>query len=138
MQNIDLFPTLAGVLGLSAPEMDGLDLRRGVPADRIRVSVGMTKRVHHGMALRQGAEKFIVNCAGDYTEEYYDLAADPDEQRDIVMDRLDEAEALFAVLEEVVGGNPCEMIFDAVKDVDEFEGLDEETTERLKSLGYLQ
>jgi len=138
MQNIDLFPTLAGMLGLSAPEMDGLDLRKGVPAERVRVSVNMTNRKYHGMALRRNSEKFIVRCTPLYDEEYYDLDSDPGEQLDILPEHLEEVETLFLVLEEIVGGNPCQIIFDAVEDVGEFDGLDEETIERLKSLGYIQ
>jgi arylsulfatase A-like enzyme len=137
-QNIDLFPTLGNMLGLDVPRVDGMDLRAGVPADRIRVTVGMTNRQHHGMVMRQGSEKFIVNCAPEYSEEYYDLAADPQEERDILLDRIDEVEQMFLVLEEIAGGEPCEVIYFAVKDVDPTEGLDEKIIEKLKSLGYLQ
>lgn len=137
-QNIDLFPTLGGMVGLDVPDTDGVDLRAGVSDTRIRVTVGMTNRRHHGMVMRQGNEKFLVNCAPEYSEEYYDLAADPLESRDILLDRIDEVEQMFLVLEEIMGGEPCQVIHFAVKDVDPTEGLDDKIIEKLKSLGYLQ
>lgn len=77
----DVFPTLAGLLGLPPPEVPGQDL----------LAAGATPRLHflhkfgvpERWGLVDGRFKFSLEAAGLSNPALFDLAADPTEQHDL-------------------------------------------------------
>ncbi|MDJ0652682.1 MAG: sulfatase [Xanthomonadales bacterium] len=137
--NVDLLPTLAAVAGIEHPPvMDGLDLTQPVPAARKRVSTGMTHNTRRDMSSTSGDNKFIVLCKPEYREELYNLASDPGEQQDLILDDPDLAASLFDGLESVATRDPCEAIQLAIGGTSPTQDLTPEQIEQLKSLGYIQ
>lgn len=138
--NTDLLPTLAVASGAEfVATSDGFDMAGETPADRLFVFTAMTNQDYRAMAARRGDDKLVVDCPPPaFTEELYDLAADPAEQRDLIRDRPRLAGQLFDALSEEIGGDPCEVIIGAQSGAEMTDRLDDETIEKLRSLGYIQ
>jgi arylsulfatase A-like enzyme len=88
VRSLDLFPTIFELLGIPGPPgVDGrslLPLMRGQPDPHARPSFAETDyRLYvHQRALRDGQYKLVLDLQ-DGERELYDLAADPDERKDI-------------------------------------------------------
>lgn len=138
--NVDLWPTLAGLAGLAAPEgpLDGYDLLGEVPDDRVKIVAAMTHSVDRQLAVIQGEHKLIVVCAPEFDEMLFDLATDPGETSDRILDDPPRAEALAAAAEASFGEEPCAAMQKAAQGMPIEAGLTDEQIERLRSLGYIQ
>lgn len=138
-QNVDLLPTLASIVGLSLPpDLDGRSLLEPVPAERVRVMAGMTAPERYQMGLETGGRTLMQLCTPEFQERLYDLASDPDEQHDLVLDRPDLAGELADLLKRHTGIEPCQLIVNSVRGKVPEELLSDEQVEQLKSLGYVQ
>jgi len=137
--SVDLAPTVLDVLGLTVPEtMQGRSLR-ATGAERAILSehypMGVRSRWHprHDRterALVRSGYKFIRSSRGK--RELYDLATDPDEQRDLAALEPEIAEALEFELDGWLS---------AVSEpdtADEPEAIGPETEQRLRALGYIE
>lgn len=131
----DLFPTVLDLVGLSPePGIDGRSLARAVLDPRAVMDHPVYEetyfpRFHFGWqhlrALRRGGFKYI-----DAPEpEFYDLAADPGETRNVYKAYSARAEELRLALERLAGTG--------AQATPEREQLDPETLERLAALGYV-
>lgn len=137
--NADLLPTLAGVVGVEAPEgLDGADLRR-LKGDRPIFGVAMTNKAWRSAAIRQGSRKLIVRCPMGQRPEtaLFDLATDPSEVTDLASAEPQVVSDLFETLKGALGGHPCAVIEDAVKGRPQEEGLSDDVIEELEALGYV-
>ena len=81
-------------------------------------------------ALQSGSMKYIGSLTPwqDFTEELFDLAADPGEQNNLAPQRAEEVRKLAAALAERRGS----------KRTVEEAGGDEDEAKRLQALGYLR
>jgi len=77
----DVFPTLAGLLGLPAPEVPGQDLLR--PEARPRIQFFHKFGVPERWGLADGRFKFTLEASGLTRPALFDLEADPTEQDDL-------------------------------------------------------
>lgn len=137
--NTDLLPTLAAIVGIDAPEVpDGLDLTRNFRRDRLRLSVGMTHKELRQVSATRKKGKLIVTCRPEYSESLYDLASDPGEQVDLILDAPKVADELYEGMTRQSYGEACELVQLAVSGQAETHGLTDEQINELKSLGYLQ
>jgi arylsulfatase A-like enzyme len=138
--NTDLLPTLAAATGAEfVATQDGFDMAAETSADRLFVYTAMTNKDNQAMAARVGDEKLVIECPPpEFSEELYDLAVDPTEQRNLVLDRPRRAGRLFDALVDEIGGDPCKVVADAQSGAEMTERLDDETIEKLRSLGYIQ
>lgn len=137
--NTDLLPTLAGITGIEAPEVpDGVDLTREYRPDRLRISVGMTHKELRQVSGTRLQDKLIVTCRPEYAESLFDLATDPGETSDRILDAPKVAGALYDGMRQQAFGDPCELLDIAVAGQAETSGLTDNQIETLKSLGYVQ
>lgn len=138
--NTDLLPTLAAAAGSEfVPTPDGVDMASSADDDRLIVITSMTDNDHRAMAARQDDDKLVVFCPPpQFREELYDIDNDPLEQTDRILDDPARAGELYDRMVENVGGDPCKVIQDALRGAKMTDNLDDETIERLKSLGYIQ
>jgi arylsulfatase A-like enzyme len=107
-QHEDLAPTVLASLGLPIPDaMDGVSLLpvfmgETPPAREFITAEECTWQ--RKWAIRTDTEKLILSRAPDFhgrpRREYFDLATDPDELRDLSTERPDRADALEARLED--------------------------------------
>jgi arylsulfatase A-like enzyme/Tfp pilus assembly protein PilF len=130
---VDLMPTLLGTLGLEPPDgVDGADLRPLIdggaePEREVYAETWMPRleyRFSELTALRRGPLKFIDAPR----PELFDLGDDPNETNDLAGRHPDEPE-LAALL--------AAFVADADAGGAASSELDEETAEKLRSLGYL-
>lgn len=138
--NVDLLPTLAEFAGSDFAEIsDGVNMLEPHDPERPLLLTAMTNKDHRAMAVRQGNDKLIVACPPpEFEEILFDLDEDPQEHSNRVLDDPKRTGELFDLMSETAGGKPCEVIQDAVRGADISDNLDEETIEKLKSLGYIQ
>ncbi len=130
VQGIDLFPTLAALLGLEPPPLAGASLLAPAPG---RPAVAETDgQANHGPrhaleAVRHPDAKLIhVTATGDFAR--YDLVTDPGEQAPL--DAVTGAgPALRAALEHVVAAAPAPP---------ERDGRDPALRDKLRALGYAE
>jgi arylsulfatase len=136
--NLDYLATFAGLLGIEPPPgMDGVDVRGPVDRDRPVVFSSMTNHAWFAMGVRKGPYKLIQDCRGTRpTTRLYDLVADPAERRDLSRARPDERRRLEDLLAELAGGEPCDVLQDAVRGGSSSEGLTPEEIQQLRALGY--
>jgi arylsulfatase A-like enzyme len=135
--NVDLLPTLLDMVGhTSDGHYDGHDL---LALDRLPdrwFGVSMTGS-ERSLAARRGDRKLILTCVPERRSEVYDLAADRTERHDLAATHELAARALERQLAEVLLGDPCQVMQDAVQGKSQTVGLDEESIRALEALGYL-
>lgn len=136
----DLLPTLAAFTGGDHVEIsDGVNMLAPHNPQRPLLLTVMTNKQHFAMGIRQADDKLIVECPPpEFEEVLFDLGEDPGEQSNRVLDDPKRTGELFDLMTEEAGGDPCEVIQNAVRGADIRDNLDEETIEKLKSLGYIQ
>lgn len=138
--NTDFLPTLAELTGAEHVALaDGVDMLAPHDAGRPLILTAMTNNDRYSMAVAHEDKKLIVECPPpEFKERLFDLVLDPAEQSDRILDEPQRAGELFDTMAETIGGDPCEVIKNAVRGADIRDNLDEETIEKLKSLGYIQ
>lgn len=138
--NTDLLPTLAVATGAEfVPALDGIDMASNADDDRLIVITSMTDNDHRAMAARQLDDKLVVSCPPpEFREELYNIGNDPLEQTDRILDNPARAGELFDMMVDEVGGDPCDVIQNALRGAKITDNLDDETIQKLKSLGYIQ
>jgi arylsulfatase len=137
--NVDLLPTLAGMVGQPIPpDLDGLDLRGEIPNPRTRIVTGMSTNEHYQMAIESGGRKLIQVCTPEFSESMFDRNQDPGEQQDILLDQPGMATELTDLLERETQMDPCRLILNSVRGKAPEDLLSDEQIEQLKSLGYIQ
>jgi choline-sulfatase len=133
---VDVLPTLLELVGLSTPEeVQGRDLGPLLRGETVAWSPiagyaeSLYAGLHHGCAplttLREERWKFVRGAS----HELYDLAADPEESRDVVTAQPIDAERLATALEELtaeLAAGPAQRL-----------ALDEASRRALESLGYV-
>jgi len=136
--NVDLMPTL---LALVAHPSDGVYDGRNLlgledEPDRV-LGVAMTDSNERYVSIREGSRKLILTCVPDPTLQLFDLEADPAELDNLALERSAADAGLASRLEGILGGDPCSVVDDAVRGQALATGLDEESIQALKDLGYL-
>ena len=128
---VDLMPTVLSLLGLPVPDgIDGVDLTE--PRESPRVVLAET---HYGETI-YGWARLAAIYRGNFkyvdgpNPEFYDLAKDPAEQHNLFSQRRAEADSLSRQLIEVRGEDADTLSVSPMK-------LDQESIERLESLGYV-
>lgn len=136
--SVDLMPTILGMAGLEPPEhIDGIDLFNPFNADRHRLSIGMTNAERKEIVNEKNKKKLILSCE-EFSEELYDLASDPEEKNNLILDEPHHAGSLYDAMEEITVANPCTVLKDAGRGKAPEELLTPEQIEQLRSLGYIQ
>jgi len=133
----DVTPTLLGRCGISAGGMEGRDLLRDpAPQGDALAFVLETHPSHEKaeplFALRTETQK-VIWIPRERRHEYYDLAADPAELRELGEDAGD----LYRVLGEDLEIDLRERPPGRPMTVDDEHGMDDATREALESLGYV-
>jgi arylsulfatase A-like enzyme len=138
VQLIDVMPTLIDHLGLAAaaglqgrslmPDIDGRAPKEPVPAFAEGIKQGPEQQ-----ALYVGSWK-LIHGVQDGHRRLFELATDPEEQRDRASSHPQELATVSALLDEQARVNAR---LAAAREVEEVE-LSAEQQERLKALGYLQ
>lgn len=138
--NVDLFPTLAGIVGLEVPPgLDGMDVRRPERQALPSYGLAMTNRIHRSAAILSGDDKLLVRCSGEPSDRLrlFDLSADPRETDDLAGRRGERVHELMERMKTDLGAPPCAAIRAAARGVDPTEALDAATTRELGALGYV-
>jgi len=139
VMTMDLLPTIASMVGVTAPgSLDGKDLRVSLDPDRHRIVTGMTNPRRYEILSASGGRKLIQLCTPEFSEELYDLNADPSETRNLVLDQPEVANQLGKLLEESISAEPCALIRSVNQGKAPQDLLSKEQIEELKSLGYIQ
>ena len=138
--NIDLLPTLAGILQLEYnSKIDGVDLGEAKSEGRKRVAVAMTNKNKVELSLMIDSKKLIHMCTPEKKQSLFDLAKDPKELTDIFDAQRTLASTLDNELKVLVGSkDPCQVVERANQGVSPEKELTNEQIKRLKTLGYLQ
>lgn len=136
VSQVDLFPTVLDALGLDIPtDLDGRSMLGPPRSANEAVYVETTLPYFdfrlsslHGLRTRTG--KYIYAPQ----DEFYDLASDPNEQHNGLLDDKPpiEADRLATQLDQLLANWP-----NVETDIHAASGGDEETLARLRSLGYL-
>jgi arylsulfatase A-like enzyme len=96
--NVDFAPTLFGLLGLPAPAAwEGQDLLSPRYAPRPALVFSRSTRLSNGIV--DGNYKYLYYLDDDRAEHFFDLAADPFEQVDLIGSKRAEADAYRGVIE---------------------------------------
>jgi arylsulfatase A-like enzyme len=96
--HVDFAPTLFGLLGLAPPAAwEGQDLLAPTYAPRPALIYSRSTRLANGIV--DGNLKYLYYLDGDRAEHFYDLAADPFEQRDLIASRRAEADRYREIIE---------------------------------------
>ena len=144
---VDIVPTVLDLLGLEVPEeiqgrslvplmeREGADSLRAVAAGEkpsLHYAESLSPRLSHGFgelrALYSGTKKYIHGPR----PELYDLATDPQELRNLLLDQPSAAEPFEATLRDFLNRHSRPEAGDAA-----FEAS-EETREKLAALGYIE
>ena len=135
IESVDVLPTVFGALGLAIPRcFEGESFwplisgqPGGAPADEVIIATN--RRDKH--AIRNATHKYVVSSDG--SEELYDLASDPDEQRNLAAERPDLVAALRGRLEAQV-----DITSTAALPEENQLREDPEMNRLLETLGYLE
>jgi arylsulfatase A-like enzyme len=139
--NIDLFPTLAGMMGLEAPTgIDGIDFRPDDLAPRPLLMTAMTNVDWRSMGMIWGDHKFIINCikGGGDRRELYDLVTDPHEVTNLYKSQPVLADSLVEIMEAMTNVGPCKAIREASSGRSPTENMSARKIQQLRSLGYVR
>ncbi len=135
VDNRDLVPTILSIAGLSA--LDGVEGRDLLPLLRGGGGEGRWFLAYHGKryALRTSENKLMIDFrTGE--RRFFDLVDDPGERVNILAGREEEAagleERMIAEIERIEKDD-----YFRLEETSRMEGLDRETKERLRLLGYL-
>ncbi len=125
---VDIMPSVLAALGLPATsDVDGVSLLGEIPADRALFAESFDGKGEIARALRRGSRKMIRHRGR--ANALFDLASDPDEQRDVAGDNQRETSLKAVELSTWVKAQASRG--DGVE-------LTPEEAERRKALGYLQ
>lgn len=143
VQLIDLFPTIASLLGLAPPAPhDGRDLSGALAGEKLGDQPALAESLGRVFSLYRGSDHLLANPAGrDLTletgtraqlraYELYDVALDPGETHDLWSAEPAKATALAAELQRVIDGwqiGPAEA-----------PAIGQAAAEALRQAGYLQ
>ncbi len=137
--NIDMLPTIASIIGADVPgDLDGVDLRAPIDYNRHRIVTAMTNHERYEILSERGGKKLIRTCTPEYREELYDLASDPGEKDNLILDDPSLANQLDGLLQAALGTDPCALIRSVNQGKAPEDLLSPEQIEQLKSLGYIQ
>lgn len=139
VRNIDLLPTLLRSVGHPVSEaLDGRVIAASSSGDPPPlIAISMTGNEQRWVSLTAGFRKLIVSCGLEKGVEMYDLVSDPVEQRDLAHADPGGVRESLATLRTVLGGDPCTVIDQAARGKAPTVGLDAESIEALRALGYL-
>jgi arylsulfatase A-like enzyme len=147
---VDLLPTMLDVARVDAPgEIDGLSMLPltegrqvsraaiyGAFFDKPSFNLQVTRRTAHGKVIQHFNR---ITHPRRHPVEYYDLADDPGERRNLVSERraevVEQLDSLAGFLDDAWSIN--QHLASAAKGENRIE-LDSATVERLKSLGYME
>ncbi|MBW2541914.1 MAG: sulfatase [Deltaproteobacteria bacterium] len=125
----DLLPTVVALLGLQLPdELDGTSVFDDAREMPVTAHLGRYRGILSRDAIYLEPYK-LIEIEGEGGVELYDLAADPNEQNDLAVERPDLVRKLSRALEIVK--QAAQPHFDRSP-----ADLDEQTRERLRALGY--
>lgn len=130
--NVDFLPTMAAIAGIPlAGPLDGINLLRGERRDRV-IALSYTGKDYHGMSMRRGSYKIILETRPDRTERLFNLKID--EKVDLSESLPDVSKALATEVWELLGG---EEALRMGQFTDPMQGLSDETLKALRALGYI-
>jgi|GEM_PF-1279014 len=137
VENSSILPTVLSLIGESAPaDVEGeslVPLIEGTCAAWDRAALAYSGKEY---GLRADAWKVVIDFS-DGSRSLYDLANDPGEEVNVFSDHETRgarmADSLLARIQRLEGELPK-----AQEDASPFEGLDRQTRERLRALGYIQ
>lgn len=124
---VDVFPTILGYLGLEIPESDGIDLLHSAGSKERAIPLeSLTAARAHGLAPALGlrAESWLWEASP--VDHLWDLATDPDEERDVAGEQTERVALLRERRWEI-----------GVPDSGQAQPLDPEMAEKLRALGYV-
>lgn len=139
VRNVDLLPTLLASIG--HPVHQALD-GRVIPQPTSEllppvIAISMTGVETRWASLTHGTEKLIVTCAQEPKLELYDLETDPGEAQDLAEDHSADVRRLLTSLRSLLGSSPCDAMQRAAQGRGATVGLDQESVEALRALGYV-
>ena len=133
----DIMPTVCEMAGVPVPaEVQGRSLvpeffRPGSLPDRLAYAETYYPRFHYGWSELRSVQDDRFKLILAPVPELYDLAADPDEEKNLVYlekRAFDDLSARAEILMEEAGRNALEV---------DMQNIDEETREKLAALGYI-
>ncbi len=141
--NMDLAPTLAAVAGLEwPPGCEGVSLLDPAQPRSTAVSLALTNRNRTGASLRRDDLHLILTCerspeAGTTsTRQLYDLGTDPEERRDLAVERDELRRTLEAELWSTLGVADCDGL-DLGLNFPQRDEIPAATKAALRALGYV-
>lgn len=140
VRNVDLLPTLLESIGHPVRQaLDGRVIPEPAPAPPPPViAISMTGDETRWASLTHGPRKLIVTCAQKPSLELYDLETDPGERQDLAESDPETVRRLLRSLRALLGSSPCEAMQQAAQGRGATVGLDPESVEALRALGYLR
>jgi arylsulfatase A-like enzyme len=130
VSHVDLMPTALSLLGFRQPTgLDGFDLTRAAPPDRVVLAETHYGQISYGWARLAAIYQRGLKYVDGPNPGLYDLATDPREQHNLIGERRADAQRLRERLLRARGPAADRL---AVSN-----GLDRQSAERLEALGYL-
>jgi arylsulfatase A-like enzyme len=137
VENSALFPTILSLVGLDIPQgIEGEDLVpvvNGTAEDRFRFAVSNSGKQ---WGLRTDSWKLRIDFK-DGSRRLYDVVNDPEERTDVLEVHPDVGEELETILLAEIQRREGQLP-SGEEEASPFEGLDRQTIERLRALGYVQ
>ncbi len=131
VSTVDVAPTILDLLGIPVPAgLDGVSLLRSAPRDRLLYMETLATRLNHGWSPLHGLRRERLKYIEAPTPELYDLAADPRETRNLVVDRPEEARELARALAGWMESFPGSGAAPTLE-------LDAQARRQLEALGYV-
>jgi arylsulfatase A-like enzyme len=136
--NIDILPTMATLANVPFDSsIDGVAMLGEYSEPRAVVSTSMTSKDYRAISIQEGNYKLIVDCHPEARRYLFDLEANPDETENLITTQHEQASDLYRKLSQISHGDPCLAMETAVRGVSSEAGLDAETVESLRALGYI-